>query len=246
LLYVKYIQTTQLRQKSSFHESITILHELFFTGTIGAMTIHLLLIRHGRTEWIEAGRVQGSTDSPLSPRGRREAALTAEALRGVSFQAVFSSPMGRASETAEIICGRRNTQPIVLNSLREMNFGWYEGRKYFDVPQSASGILRRAILLFKTLIAQCTGEPLASVRRRAADSWVAIRSAITDGNVLVVSHGVLLNFLLDHLLPGDAYGKAKPVYMLHCSITELTVDKSGSAQMVRLNDTSHLKQLDLN
>ena len=60
----------------------------------------IFLVRHGTTEDIEKRIMQGSSDSPLSARGREEARRTGEALSGIRFDAAFSSPMGRAWETA--------------------------------------------------------------------------------------------------------------------------------------------------
>jgi broad specificity phosphatase PhoE len=96
---------------------------------------HLFLIRHGSTEAVEKHLMHGATDSPLSDLGFKEALLTSEALKDILFKAAFSSPMVRALETARaIIKPHPGVGIIQLNTLREMNFGFYEYKPYFASP----------------------------------------------------------------------------------------------------------------
>jgi len=203
---------------------------------------HLFLIRHGTTEAIEKHLMQGSTDSLLSANGREEARRVAEALKAVRFDAVFSSPMGRSVETARIITHSHHGLEIIqLDDLREMNFGFYEYKPYFGSPDEVPQGFRRLNLLVKILIAQATGESLSRVRRRAFKSWEQITTTTPGGVVLIVSHGVLLNCLLQYLLPEDSFEAIKPASLRPCSITELEVYSPGKAKILRINGTAHLK-----
>ena len=86
----------------------------------------LYLLRHGRTLWNEAGRLQGRTDVPLSAAGRESARKTAELLADLPLSAAFSSPLSRARETAELIAGGRI--PVRTDArLLELSFGAAEG-----------------------------------------------------------------------------------------------------------------------
>jgi broad specificity phosphatase PhoE len=87
----------------------------------------LTFVRHGTTEWIEQGRLHGVSDAPLSLRGQQEARLAAQALADRHFDAFYTSPLGRARETAAIIGQAIGLEPIPLDGLREMDFGWLEG-----------------------------------------------------------------------------------------------------------------------
>ena len=200
----------------------------------------LFLVRHGTTTAIERRVLQGSTDSPLSERGREAALLAAAALRNSSIDYAFTSPMGRALETADIICGRLGIDHQILDDLREMDFGFFEGREYFDAPDKHSSILVRLGLLGRILIAQITGEPIFNVSRRARQAWQSITQIAQDRKVLVITHGALINYLIRHLLPRDAYKKIRPIQSAPCSITELDVITPGNAALLRLNDTRHL------
>ena len=87
----------------------------------------LLLVRHGETDWNADGRLQGHTDRPLSDFGRRQAQQLAEELEAESLEAIYSSDLARARETAEIV-GERLGLPVVLEpDLRETNWGTWEG-----------------------------------------------------------------------------------------------------------------------
>jgi 2,3-bisphosphoglycerate-dependent phosphoglycerate mutase len=87
----------------------------------------LLLVRHGETDWNADGRLQGHTDRPLSDHGRRQARKLAEELSGEEIEAVYSSDLARARETAEIV-GDRLGLPVELDpELREKDWGNWEG-----------------------------------------------------------------------------------------------------------------------
>ena len=87
----------------------------------------LLLVRHGETDWNAEGRLQGQTDRSLSDYGRRQARQLADALEGEELEAIYSSDLVRARETAEIV-GRRLELPVQLDhDLREKDWGTWEG-----------------------------------------------------------------------------------------------------------------------
>jgi probable phosphoglycerate mutase len=93
----------------------------------------VLLIRHGPTSWNASGRIQGQTDVELSPHGRAEVGRWR--LPAAWAQArVFSSPLGRARETAIILTGRT---PTLDPRLSEMSWGHFEGRRLGDLRAEA-------------------------------------------------------------------------------------------------------------
>ena len=92
----------------------------------------LYLLRHGRTAWNEAGKIQGRTDIPLGEEGRRSALEAGAALADIPFSAAFSSPLRRAKETAEIILGARKDILRTDERLIELNFGAAEGMCTMD------------------------------------------------------------------------------------------------------------------
>src|SRR3954464_548312 len=133
----------------------------------------LLLVRHGETDWNAEGRLQGHTDRPLSDYGRRQAQQLAEELDGDELEAIYSSDLARASETAEIV-GRRLGLPTVLDpDLREKDWGTWEG---------LTAVERDRV--------EFVGESTEAHRDRTLESLRRISERHPgDGRVLVVTHG---------------------------------------------------------
>lgn len=101
----------------------------------------IYLIRHGETDWNLEQRLQDATDIPLNENGLELARETAKGLQDVPFDVVYTSPLTRARQTAEIIRGHRNIPLIEEPRLKEICFGVYEGYccspQNFTVPDPA-------------------------------------------------------------------------------------------------------------
>jgi broad specificity phosphatase PhoE len=87
----------------------------------------LLLVRHGETDWNAEGRLQGHTDRPLSDCGRGQARRLAEELESEALEAIYSSDLARARETAEIVGVRLGLRVALEPDLREKDWGTWEG-----------------------------------------------------------------------------------------------------------------------
>jgi broad specificity phosphatase PhoE len=102
----------------------------------------IVLVRHGETDWNRERRFQGHADMPLNDAGRRQARELAELLRAEGLSAVYTSPLGRARETAEIVGERLGLTPIELAALREIDVGDWQGLTVDEVraryPEQAS------------------------------------------------------------------------------------------------------------
>src|SRR5699024_2329666 len=88
----------------------------------------LYLIRHGQTDWNLRAALQGRTDIPLNETGRRQAQEARQRLEGVRFDAVYSSPLSRAMETAALVSGWPMEKIRTDQRLIEIAFGPYEGK----------------------------------------------------------------------------------------------------------------------
>ena len=100
----------------------------------------LYLVRHGQTELNVQNILQGGHDSPLTARGREQALATRAAFeaRGVTFDRVYSSPLGRARRTAELIAGEGRSIELA-DDLREWHLGSLEGTSNRDMPPQPWG-----------------------------------------------------------------------------------------------------------
>ena len=89
---------------------------------------YVCIARHGETDWNVAGVLQGWLDVPLNDKGRRQAYQMLAGLAQVGFSKVYSSPLVRARETAEIITrSLRLGPPEIHDGLKERNFGAIQG-----------------------------------------------------------------------------------------------------------------------
>ena len=104
----------------------------------------ITLVRHGETEWTERGLLHGRLDSPLNDVGRRHAQLTARRLSGEDYDVLYSSPRGRALETASVIGRAVDLIPSPLDGFQEMDYGWLEGRPLSLADPSGDGAFRPA------------------------------------------------------------------------------------------------------
>ena len=87
----------------------------------------LLIIRHGETVWNADHRFQGHGDSPLTENGRNQVAALGRRMKGIEFDSLISSDLGRTRETAAIIAGFTGHSVAVDSRLRERNYGVFEG-----------------------------------------------------------------------------------------------------------------------
>lgn len=139
----------------------------------------LLLLRHGETEWSRAGKHTGSTDVPLTERGREQARSLREPLQRRKLRLVLVSPMARAQETAALagLAEYRTDADAV-----EWDYGEYEGRTTDQIR-----IDRPGWTIF-------TGDPpggetAAAVGARADRLLDRLAAALSEGDVAVVGHG---------------------------------------------------------
>ena len=150
----------------------------------------LYLVRHGQTELNVQNILQGGHDSPLTARGREQALATRAAfeVRGIFFDHAYSSPLGRARYTAELIVGE--DLPIELvDDLREWRLGSLEGTSNRDMPPQPWGDYPVAF----------GGELEGELRARMVGALSRIMARPQHDRVLVVSHGSACQVFLEYV-----------------------------------------------
>lgn len=96
----------------------------------------ILLIRHGETAWNAVRRLQGHIDIPLNPTGERQAQALAQALAGEPLDAIVSSDLGRAMQTAQAVAAHHAHLPLHTDpGLRERGYGAFEGLLYTEIAE---------------------------------------------------------------------------------------------------------------
>ena len=203
---------------------------------------YLTLVRHGTTEWIEQGRLHGIKDAPLSARGLEEAKLAGKALLNRHFDAFYSSPLGRARETAAIIGQTIQLDPIPLDGLREMNFGWLEGGHLFNFSKDSP--LKRALRSsWISSIAQLTGEPRNRFGNRVTSTALEIAQKHPGQKVLAVIHMAVRSNMLARLVDQNPDAWVRYDGWPAGGITEIEISPDGKARIIALNSSDHLATL---
>jgi len=148
----------------------------------------VILIRHAETEWNQKRRIQGGgSDIPLNQNGRRQVACIVARLKNEPLSAVYSSPLGRALETARPIAAERGLEVRAEPALREIEAGEFEGVLVDDIGSYFSQVLT-ASERGDELPRMPGGESLEELKERA---WQAVSEIIKrhpEGTVAVVSH----------------------------------------------------------
>jgi phosphoserine phosphatase len=168
--------------------------------------VRLLLVRHGETEWNRQTKFQGQIDVPLNDNGRSQSRKAAEFLQDIKLDFAFSSPMLRPKETAEIILQPHPQIELqLLDGLREIGHGLWEGKLETEIEQTYPGQLER----WRTVpqeVQMPEGENLQQVRDRSIASWQQIVTSALQNPAqtgLVVAHDATNKVLLCHVLGLD-------------------------------------------
>jgi len=148
----------------------------------------LILVRHGETVWNAEGRVQGQTDSPLTARGRAEARMVGQRLASMQIAAIYSSDVGRARETAEIIAAPHGLAVTAVPALRERCYGVLEGRTMDEAARDDAGWLE-AWRADRLRLAPPEGESQPELCRRVMAALREIVAAHAGDAVIVATHG---------------------------------------------------------
>jgi broad specificity phosphatase PhoE len=163
--------------------------------------LRLLLARHGQTDWNAQRRYQGHAPVPLNQTGREQAAALGRRLARESIDAIYSSDLPRAWQTAQIVAEACDlpVQPEPL--LREMDFGEWQGRTHAEIPahreqEPPTPAPARARHQEPLSFAPAGGETLAQLAERISSALEIARSTQQDKTILWVTHGGPLRTLL--------------------------------------------------
>jgi broad specificity phosphatase PhoE len=155
------------------------------TVAVGVTTI--LLARHGETDWNRDGIWQGWADPPLNETGRAQARELAEQLRGTPFDAVYSSDLSRARETAEIVAAPHGVPVVTDTGLREIDIGPWSGLTRAEIEARYPDGQRPG------------GETREQHAARVLEAVERIARANLGRRILLVTHGGTMRALHGHV-----------------------------------------------
>lgn len=184
----------------------------------------IYIIRHGETDWNKQKRMQGRSDISLNDYGRELARITRDGLN-VSFDYIFSSPLRRAVETAEILRGTGDAKIVTDERLYEISFGEYEGMYpderpkefmlFFDRPEEYKPVNG--------------GESYQSLCRRTRDfienTLMPLSENNKDANVLISGHGAMNKALMMYLKNLEIKDIWSGVFSKNCSVSVVDMYK---------------------
>jgi probable phosphoglycerate mutase len=159
---------------------------------------HLVLIRHGETDWNAEGRYQGQSDVPLNAKGLAQAEALAQRLRGERFEAIYTSDLARAAQTAEALAATTGAPIHRDPRLKEIDQGEWEGLLLAEIEtRYAEAFQRRRLDPLSTH--PPGGETVGQVRERVLEAIREISRGYPDGSVAIVSHGLAIALVKVHL-----------------------------------------------
>lgn len=206
--------------------------------------MRLWITRHGKTQWNVEGRFQGALDSPLVSSGIEDAKTLHDYLLHESFDAVYTSPLGRAKATAALIFDGRNDITIKEDDrLQEMNFGIFEGMRTQD-------IFKKYATLYDNLwnhpekFTRCPngGESFLEVRERIVSFLAMLKTHPEMENIFLVTHGMYFICLLGYFMgyePKD-FPKINRHVVRGCSLTRVDII-AENVQILSVGDDHFLK-----
>lgn len=204
----------------------------------------IFLVRHGENRANLTKEFSFKlVDYPLTEKGRLQASQTAAFFQDKPIRAIFSSPLKRASETAEIIAAGLNLPVNILEQFREVNVGilerkpptaevweehnqvisaWFEGHPERRFPG---------------------GENYYELQKRMQTGLAQVMDGLSDHNLIIVGHGGIFTFTIPHICPQVRPEDMRYIENHNCSITEIVIGwQNGKLQgkLIRYADTSHL------
>ena len=206
-----------------------------------SLTTHVVIIRHGQSQGNAEGRFGGHTDTPLSPRGRKQAQATAKALATEKFSAIYSSDLPRAIETASPLAKLTGVPLETTDALRERSVGVMEGLTFEEAaeqhPEQYQALLRRDfdhVLL--------GGESYRQTLDRSSRKLDEAIEQHKGGRIVFFAHTGTICILILHLMGALDAPELKPVWIAtaNCGIARFDLRDDGFVRVLTLNDTRHL------
>jgi len=188
--------------------------------------VQIILVRHGATDWNLQGRCQGSSDRNLSEVGIRQAEQIAGRLSNEGVDAVYSSGLQRARQTAERISHPHNLPVLIDDAVRELDHGELEGLTFNEIKSTYGDFLVR----WRSEPAEiCVpgGERLADVAERAWDGLNQIVQRHAEAErIVIVSHNFPILGIVCRVT-GTHLNEYRTFHLDPCGIARLAYDGAG-------------------
>ncbi len=197
----------------------------------------LLLVRHGETELQSSLRYWGKTDVDLGPIGLHQAEQLRDRLAMEKIDAIYTSELKRAAETAAVIAARQNLKVTPCPELKEVDFGRLEGLEFNEIHQQFPEIEKMWVTRDPALVYP-DGESLTGFEERVAGFMSRLQTHRQDETVLVVAHAGVVRTLICQLLTLGMQNR----WSLRIDLGSLSIVETYPeiSVLCLLNDVSHL------
>lgn len=218
------------------------------------------IARHGKTMLNTLDRVQGWSDAPLTPEGIEVAQFLGRGLRGIDFKAAYTSDLGRARQTANIVLTTKGDKKIPITEtegLRETNFGSYEGdlnsKMWGDIAlylhyQNTDDLfanvkmkgVKESLKVVKILDKLNMAENYEEVRTRTQNTLKTIaekEAASGGGNIFMVGHGMSIGMMLSNITGVEVATS----HMANASVCKV-VYENGKFTILSFGDMSYVEK----
>lgn len=202
----------------------------------------LYFVRHGETVWNTQRIFQGIKNSPLTELGKEQTRKLKEKLKDIEFTHFYSSPLGRALETINILTEDRKDAKIeIISEFREINMGNMEGvpRDDFEAayPTQFNNLWNNGKAYDPS---EFEGETFTSVYKRTGEGLKKIVENHNDSDILlIVSHGIALESIFANIRGEgvETFGERNVPKNTSVTVAEY---KNGKFEIILFSDTSHL------
>lgn len=200
----------------------------------------LLLIRHATNDYVKAGRLAGRTPGVhINADGQREAEALAKRTAHLALEAIYSSPLERALDTANAVAQCQKLPVEIVPGLMETDAGEWTGRKIDELKETDTW---KAIQSKPIGVKLPGGESIDEVQTRMVAAIETLRQKHPDGLIAIVSHADPLKSVIAHYLNWDL-NHFQRIAINPASVTVLHLNENH-ATLVRLNDTGPLPKFE--
>ncbi|RDY22562.1 histidine phosphatase family protein [Romboutsia maritimum] len=195
------------------------------------------IVRHGQTNWNILGKTQGHGNSDLTDQGINQAKELANDIVKYPIDFIYSSDLGRAVQTAEILGSKLDINVKKTEALREMGFGVWEGRLIKEIKEKYADI-------YTTwrnqphLVNIPQGETLHVIKERVDNFINELNNQYENKHIMLVTHSVTVRVMLLSFLGSSM----ENIYRIKQDNTALNIVefRDYGPVVIKMNDTSHI------
>ncbi|MCQ2218337.1 MAG: histidine phosphatase family protein [Paludibacteraceae bacterium] len=200
--------------------------------------VKLLLTRHGQTFWNVEKRMQGQSNSNLTPLGIKQAEALGKRLKDEHIDVIYTSPLQRAYDTAELIKGNRDIEIITRDGLMELYLGPWQGRLLSEVTEEFPDQIENFWVHPERFHRDDT-EDYFQLLKRASDTIAEIAEKEQGKSVLIVTHGIVLKTLRSYFQYQGIDEINNYAHSPQSTSLSIVEKRDGRWNVLLWNDTEH-------